>query len=139
MPNGLGSTIKSITTALGIKPCSSCNKRADKLDEWFPYKSKIMIKPNKEIPLPTGPELIEYKYAGQVSFNKAGVQKQLVLQLLRYRANSDGTNPVETAPATQVYLYGQGLNKDEKVIAAVAKYNEANEAAIQQLIIDLGD
>jgi len=34
---GLGDTIKSITSALGIEPCESCNKRAEKLNKWFPY------------------------------------------------------------------------------------------------------
>ena len=34
---GLGDTIKKLTSALGIEPCEGCRKRADKLNQRFPY------------------------------------------------------------------------------------------------------
>jgi hypothetical protein len=35
---GLGDTIKAVTRAVGIKPCSPCQKRAQKLNKLIPYK-----------------------------------------------------------------------------------------------------
>lgn len=35
---GLGDTVKAITTAVGIKPCGPCQKRAEKLNRMVPYK-----------------------------------------------------------------------------------------------------
>lgn len=35
---GLGDTIKRMTAAVGIKPCTPCKKRAEKLNQKFPYK-----------------------------------------------------------------------------------------------------
>jgi len=37
---GLGDTIKKMTSALGIKPCEGCKKRADKLNQRFPYNKR---------------------------------------------------------------------------------------------------
>jgi len=37
---GVGDTIKRVTTALRIKPCGGCQKRADALNKRFPYKGK---------------------------------------------------------------------------------------------------
>lgn len=34
---GLGDTIKAITKALGVKPCTPCQKRAEKLNRMVPY------------------------------------------------------------------------------------------------------
>lgn len=34
---GLGDVIRKMTGALGIKPCGGCKKRADKLNELFPF------------------------------------------------------------------------------------------------------
>jgi hypothetical protein len=35
---GLGDTLKKLTTAIGIKPCAGCQKRAEILNRVFPYK-----------------------------------------------------------------------------------------------------
>lgn len=37
---GLGDLIKRATSALGIKPCSSCEQRADVLNSWVIFNSK---------------------------------------------------------------------------------------------------
>lgn len=37
---GLGDTIARITSAVGIKPCSGCKKRQEKLNAMFPYPEK---------------------------------------------------------------------------------------------------
>jgi hypothetical protein len=37
---GVGDTIKRATSALGIKPCGGCQKRAEALNKRFPYKGK---------------------------------------------------------------------------------------------------
>ena len=37
---GLGDTIKKITSKFGIKPCEGCEKRANKLNDKFPYGNK---------------------------------------------------------------------------------------------------
>jgi hypothetical protein len=34
-PIGLGDAIKRVTTAVGIKPCKACEKRAEKLNRLF--------------------------------------------------------------------------------------------------------
>lgn len=98
-----------------------------------------MIKPLTETRMPDGPEQFEYSYGGNTNFAKAGVAKQLVLILRRYRANKDGTNPTETAPQQQIHLYGlpSSVSTDPVIKAAVDKYNAANEAALQQLVNDL--
>jgi hypothetical protein len=36
--NGLGDAIKRVTTAVGIKPCKACQKRAEKLNHLFPLR-----------------------------------------------------------------------------------------------------
>ena len=33
---GLGTAIKTVTTALGVKPCAGCRRRADTLDRIVP-------------------------------------------------------------------------------------------------------
>lgn len=35
---GLGDTVKRVTTAIGFKPCSPCQKRAEKLNRLVPYR-----------------------------------------------------------------------------------------------------
>ena len=35
---GLGDAIKKMTTAVGIKPCEACNKRAEKLNSIMSFK-----------------------------------------------------------------------------------------------------
>lgn len=35
---GLGDTIKRVTKALGIKPCTPCERRAQRLNEKFSYR-----------------------------------------------------------------------------------------------------
>jgi len=35
---GLGDAIKRVTTAVGIKPCKACRKRAEKLNQLFPLR-----------------------------------------------------------------------------------------------------
>ena len=37
-PPGLGDAIKRVTTAVGIKPCEGCEKRAEKLNRLFPLR-----------------------------------------------------------------------------------------------------
>lgn len=37
---GLGDTIANITSAIGIEPCESCDKRKEFLNKVFPYKTK---------------------------------------------------------------------------------------------------
>jgi hypothetical protein len=37
---GLGDSIKKVTSALGIKQCSGCKKRQEKLNRLFPYDNK---------------------------------------------------------------------------------------------------
>lgn len=35
---GLGDVVKATTSAVGIKPCSPCQKRAEKLNRMVPFK-----------------------------------------------------------------------------------------------------
>jgi len=35
---GLGDAIKRGTAAVGIKPCKACRKRAEKLNQLFPFR-----------------------------------------------------------------------------------------------------
>lgn len=35
-PIGLGTAIKTITAAIGIKPCGGCRRRSDSLDKMVP-------------------------------------------------------------------------------------------------------
>lgn len=35
---GMGDVVKKATSALGIKPCSACQKRADLLNQWLTFK-----------------------------------------------------------------------------------------------------
>jgi hypothetical protein len=37
LSRGLGDTIAKVTKALGVKPCSGCKKRRDKLNDMLPY------------------------------------------------------------------------------------------------------
>ena len=37
---GLGDTVKSALSALGVSPCSGCQERAEKLNEMFPYRRR---------------------------------------------------------------------------------------------------
>lgn len=37
---GVGDTVKRVTSAIGIKPCGGCQKRAEVLNKMFPYKKK---------------------------------------------------------------------------------------------------
>lgn len=37
---GLGDLIKRATSALGIKPCHSCEQRADALNKWIVFNGK---------------------------------------------------------------------------------------------------
>jgi len=133
---GLGDTIAKITNAIGIKTCGGCEGRRQLLNQLFPYtrKEQEMIKPTKETIIPTGPEQIEYQYAGSVNLAKAGVSKTLSLTLRRFRANADGTDPTDVATAVNISLFPPKAGHE----AAIAKYNAANEAAIQQLVADLG-
>jgi hypothetical protein len=41
---GAGDTIKKVTTAIGIKPCGGCQKRAELLNRLIPYRDKIVKK-----------------------------------------------------------------------------------------------
>lgn len=34
---GLGSVVKRVTSAFGIRPCSGCEKRAAKLNRWLVF------------------------------------------------------------------------------------------------------
>jgi hypothetical protein len=34
-PVGLGQVVKRVTTAAGVRPCSGCQRRADRLDDWL--------------------------------------------------------------------------------------------------------
>ncbi|MGA7414499.1 MAG: hypothetical protein WBW33_28780 [Bryobacteraceae bacterium] len=36
-PIGLGDVIKRITYAVGIKPCSGCERRAERLNQWMVF------------------------------------------------------------------------------------------------------
>ena len=38
---GLGDTIQRATSAIGIKPCGKCRKRAEALNRRFPYRQGI--------------------------------------------------------------------------------------------------
>lgn len=35
---GVGDTIKKITAKVGITPCAACEKRAETLNRWLPYR-----------------------------------------------------------------------------------------------------
>jgi hypothetical protein len=35
---GWGDTVKRVTTAVGIKPCGGCKKRAEAMNKRFPYR-----------------------------------------------------------------------------------------------------
>jgi hypothetical protein len=37
---GLGDVIKRATSALGIKPCSGCHRRADALNRWMTFSGR---------------------------------------------------------------------------------------------------
>lgn len=45
---GLGDVIASVTTAVGIEPCDSCNKRKEKLNELFPFEIEDFTETEKE-------------------------------------------------------------------------------------------
>lgn len=77
MNKGLGDTIKSITTWLGITQCKSCKERQVILNRLFPYKNKIITMNSEQI------EIIEHYIAEPTS--KIGCR---VLNDLRY--NIDG-------------------------------------------------
>lgn len=100
----------------------------------------MALKPLKETVLPSGPEQIEYGFHGPGAIlNPAGVTKMQFLQLIRFRANPDGTNPTRVTEPVQIVLFGPAASNDPKIKAAVDKYNAANELLIQQLINDLGE
>ena len=43
LARGLGDTLaRVINRATGIEPCNSCDKRKEKLNQWFPYTKKEM-------------------------------------------------------------------------------------------------
>tara|TARA_R100000278_G_C5471758_1_gene164734 strand:- start:1616 stop:1984 length:369 start_codon:yes stop_codon:yes gene_type:complete len=44
---GLGDTIAKATSAIGIKPCSGCQKRKEALNKAFPYEQKNTDNPEK--------------------------------------------------------------------------------------------
>lgn len=54
MSRGLGDTIKSITTWLGITQCQKCKERQEILNRLFPYKNKIITMTQEQI------EIIEH-------------------------------------------------------------------------------
>ncbi len=37
---GLGDVIKHVTSAMGIKPCSGCKRRAETLNRWLTFKPR---------------------------------------------------------------------------------------------------
>jgi len=39
-PAGLGDVIKRATSAMGVKPCAACEKRARRLNEKIPFGRK---------------------------------------------------------------------------------------------------
>jgi hypothetical protein len=39
-PVGLGTVIKRTTTALGVKPCGGCAKRAERLDRFIGFSGR---------------------------------------------------------------------------------------------------
>lgn len=43
METGLGDTIHTITKAIGIKPCTPCEKRREKLNKLFSYDKVITV------------------------------------------------------------------------------------------------
>lgn len=36
-PVGLGDVVKRVTTAVGVKPCTACQQRAARLNEWLQF------------------------------------------------------------------------------------------------------
>ena len=38
--DGLGDVVKAVTTAVGIKPCTPCERRRQRLNQLVPFKSK---------------------------------------------------------------------------------------------------
>jgi hypothetical protein len=36
-PAGLGDAVKKVTTAVGVKPCSACQERAARLNQWVQF------------------------------------------------------------------------------------------------------
>lgn len=45
---GLGDVIATVTTAVGIEPCDSCNKRKEKLNNLFPFGIEEFTETEKE-------------------------------------------------------------------------------------------
>jgi hypothetical protein len=39
-PVGLGTTIKRVTDAVGVRPCSSCEERAERLNRWASFEPR---------------------------------------------------------------------------------------------------
>jgi hypothetical protein len=37
-PVGLGDVVKKVTTGVGVKPCSACQQRADRLNQWLQFE-----------------------------------------------------------------------------------------------------
>jgi hypothetical protein len=37
---GLGSVLKKVTSAIGVKPCGGCNKRAERLDDMLTLRGR---------------------------------------------------------------------------------------------------
>ena len=48
-PKGLGDTIASITSAIGIEPCDGCNERKEILNNLLPYKKYEFTESDKEL------------------------------------------------------------------------------------------
>ena len=45
LARGLEDTLaRVINRTTGIEPCSSCDKRKDTLNKWFPYTDKLVVK-----------------------------------------------------------------------------------------------
>jgi hypothetical protein len=40
-PVGLGDVVKRVTTAVGIKPCSGCQRRAQALNRLVQFESRV--------------------------------------------------------------------------------------------------
>lgn len=105
--------------------CVNCGKE-------LTGKDRDMIKTAKQQVIPTGDEQVIYFEQGVVQLTPKGVVDGRMLVLIFFRANPDGTGPIETRP--RVTIPFQNIPPGSPVLAYLA----ARDAAVGTLVGALG-
>lgn len=136
---GLGDTVKKLADATGISTlvggCNGCDERQRRLNEWFPYRRSSMITPLRETPLPDGPEQIIVQTIGNITLTPKGVISTEALQIIRFRAMKDGTNPKESVDRRVISL----ANPPKEMAGLIEKLIEDREALYQTFLHAIGE